>query len=217
MGLNLANLLMGSLANDSSLNALAGKTGLSTKNLSKLLTAALPMLIKFLTSNAGSAEGAQSLLGALGGHKDTRAMADQIKDADADDGKKILGHILGSESETVFGKLAQETDLQPEQVSTALSNVAPAMMSGLSAATTSASKVDLSDGVDLSDLMGMFGGSMPDAKEATGLLGGLLGGGSGSGGIGSLLGGLFGGGKEKDDDAQDDGAALLGALTSLLK
>ena len=88
MGLNLANLLMGSLANDSSLNALAGKTGLSTKNLSKLLTAALPMLIKFLTSNAGSAEGAQSLLGALGGHKDTRAMADQIKDADADDGKR---------------------------------------------------------------------------------------------------------------------------------
>ena len=225
--MNLLNLLMGSMTNSSSLDALAGKTGLSGKTLSKLLTAAIPILLKFLTQNAGSADGAQSLLTALGGHKDTRSMAEQIADADAEDGGKIVKHILGDETDTVIHSLAKEAELEDNQVTSALSNMAPALMSGLSAATTSASKVDLSDGIDFSDLMGMFGGAAGNATESAGLLGGLLGKGSGLGsllgggsgsGLGGLLGGLLGGSDDKkEDDSALDGAALLGSLTSLLK
>ena len=229
--MNLLSLLMGSMTNESSLNALAGKTGLSSKNLSKLLTAAIPLLLKFLTKNAGAQGGAQSLLSALGGHKDTRSMAQQIASADADDGSKILGHIFGGEKENVFNSLAKEADLDSSQVNAALSNMAPALMSGLSAASTSASKVDLSDGLDLSDLMGMFGGEAPAAEASSGLLGGLLGGGSkpsglggllgggakASSGLGGLLGGLFGGQKEEEKESSFDGGDLLGMLSSLMK
>ena len=72
-------------------------------------------------------------------------MADQISGADEEDGAKIIRHILGDQSETVVNSLAKDTDLDGADVSKALSNIAPALMSGLSAATTSASKVDLSD------------------------------------------------------------------------
>ena len=218
---------MGSMTNDSSLNALAGKTGLSGNSLNKLLMAAIPILLKFLTKNAGSAQGAQSLLTALGGHKDTRSMAQQIEAADQEDGEKIISHILGEDQASVVNSLAAETELESSQVSSALASVAPALMSGLSAATTSASKVDLSDGLDLSDLMGMFGGAAPGASSGSGLLGGLLGGGGGLGGLlgggakasglGGLLGGLFGGNDKKEEDDVPDGADLLGALTALMK
>ena len=93
-------------------------------------------------------------------------------------------------------------------------------MSGLSAATTSAAKVDLSDGLDLSDLMGMFGGEAGAASDAAssagGILGGLLGGGKSSSGLGGLFGSLLGGSGRKNEDSTPDSAAMLGALTSLL-
>ena len=222
--MNLLSMLMGTLGSDNSVDALAKKTGLSSANLSKLLMAAVPLLLKFMTKNASSAGGAQSLLGALGGPKETRSMADQIADADEEDGSKIVRHILGDESDAVVNSLAKDTDLGTADVQKALANIAPAMMSGLSAATSSAAKVDLSDGLDLGDLMGMFGGAS-QASSASGLLGGLLGGGNALGGIlgggksagsglGSLLGGLFGG---KEEEQEDDGSALLGMLTSLMK
>ena len=216
----LLNMLMGTLGSGSSVEALAKKTGLSAAKLTKLLMSALPVLLKFLTKNASSAGGAQALLGALAGHRETRTMAEQIENADEQDGAKILDHIFGAQKESVVTSLAKDSELDIPDVSKALSNIAPAMMSGLSAATASASKVDLSDGLDLSDVMGMLGGAAKPAASAGGLLGGLLGGGKSSGGIGSLIGGLFGGGsaqKAEEEDKDLDGSALLGVLTSLMK
>ena len=218
--MNLLNMLMGTLGSGSSVEALAKKTGLSAAKLTKLLMSALPVLLKFLTKNASSAGGAQALLGALAGHRETRTMAEQIENADEQDGAKILDHIFGAQKESVVTSLAKDSELDIPDVSKALSNIAPAMMSGLSAATASASKVDLSDGLDLSDVMGMLGGAAKPAASAGGLLGGLLGGGKSSGGIGSLIGGLFGGGsaqKAEEEDKDLDRSALLGVLTSLMK
>ena len=223
--MNLLSLLTGSLTSGSSIDALSGKTGLSSAQLTKLLPLALPLLLKFLTRNASSADGAQSLLGALGGHKETRSMAEQISGADEEDGAKIVKHIFGDQTDSIVSSLAKDNEMEEADVSKALSNIAPAMMSGLSAATTSASRVDLSDGLDLSDLMGMFGGAgagIASAKETAssggGLLGGLLGGGKSGGGLlgGGLLGGLLGGADKKEEEP-DDGTALLGMLTSLMK
>ena len=213
--MNLLSLLTGSLASGTSLEALAGKTGISTAKLIKFLPAAVLVLLKFLTKNASSVAGAQALLGALGGHRETRSMADQIAEADEQDGAKIVKHILGDESASVVSSLAKDSEMEDAEVEKALANIAPAMMSGLSAATSSASKVDLSDGLDLSDLMGMFGGTAQAAKGSS-LLGGLLGGGKEAvGGIGGILGGLFGG--KPQEKEEDDGSALLGILTSLIK
>lgn len=214
--MNLLSLLTGSLASGTSLEALAGKTGISTAKLIKFLPVAVPVLLKFLTKNASSVAGAQALLSALGGHRETRSMADQIAEADEQDGAKIVKHILGDESASVVSSLAKDSEMEDAEVEKALANIAPAMMSGLSAATSSASKVDLSDGLDLSDLMGMFGGTAQAASKGSSLLGGLLGGGKEAvGGIGGILGGLFGG--KAQEKEEDDGSALLGILTSLIK
>ena len=217
--MNLLNMLASTMTSDTSLNALSQKTGGSVEQITKLIQSALPILLKFLTKNASSTAGAQSLLGALSQHTNTRSMDLQIGDADEEDGGKIVRHILGDQSEKVVNALSKETQLNTDQVNRALSDIAPALMSGLSAATNSASKVNLADGLDLSDLMGMFGGAAPAASQSSGLLGGLgnlmggvLGGGSGnaaSQGGGGLLGGLLGGGS---GNGASQGGGLLGGL-----
>ncbi|MBQ9662512.1 MAG: DUF937 domain-containing protein [Oscillospiraceae bacterium] len=215
--MNLLSLLLKSMLTDSSITALAKKTGLSSAVLKKLVPLAIPLLIKFMTNNASSQSGAQSLLGALTQHTNKKTLAEQIDEADTADGQKIIGHIFGSQSDAAISSLAQQAGLSTQDVSTALSGMAPAVLSGLSAATSSASaapKVDLSDGFDLTDLMGMFAGAQAQSQpSAGGLLSGLLGGGSNSLG-GGLLGSLLGGSaSQADNDSSVNGMQLLSLLT----
>ena len=240
--MNLIEMLLGSMTSESSVNALAEKTGGSNKQMYALIIAAIPLLIKFLTKNAKKDEGANSLLGALGQHKSSETAAKQIKEADEEDGAKILAHILGKDQGKIVKELSRDTGLSTEQVLKALANLAPATMSGLSSATTTASKqkksgVDLSDGLDLTDIMAMMGGQQKqeETSGAGGLLGALLGGGQKKqeaspmdllGGLFGaqqqeqqstsmdLLGSLLGGGQQKKSEI--DGTALLKMLTSLM-
>lgn len=215
--MNLFDMLQGSMTTESSVNALSQKTGASNKQISMLIMLALPIIIKMMTKNASSQSGAQSLAGALLQHNSKREMADQISNADAEDGDKIMSHILGDNAPDIFGSLASQTGMSQDQVSTALGNMAPGLMSGVSAAATQTSGVDLSDGLDLSDIMGMFGGSAGGhTGGGLGMLSSLMGGGNAGGGLlGSLLGGGLSGGK--DDQSQIDGSALLQSLSGLMK
>ncbi len=219
--MNLLSLLLNSLTNDSTVSALAKKTGLNSAVLKKLIPLAIPLLIKFLTNNASSQSGAASLLGALTQHTSTKTLADQIEEADTDDGSRILGHIFGSESDNALNSLAQQSGLSSQDVGSALSAMAPALLSSLTAATNtaaSAPKVDLSDGLDLSDLMGMFSGvqsAQAQPSSSGGLLSGLFGGSSSSGG--GLLGSLFGGSAapQVEQDSSLNGTQLLSLLSAL--
>ena len=214
--MDLLNMLLNSMTSSSSVNALSQKTGGSSAQTSKLIAAALPILLKFMTQNA-SQGGAASLLGALSQHTAKRSMDTQISDADEEDGKKIVHHILGNQSDQVVRALAEETQMDTEQVTRGLASLAPALMSGLSAAASSAAKVDLSDGIDFTDLMGIFGGGGQQSYSSTaGLLGSLLGGGApqqqqSAGGLGGLLGGLLGGSQPQPQPQQSSGG-LLGSL-----
>ena len=219
--MNLLSLLLKSLLTDASVSALAKKTGLNAGSLKKLIPLAVPLLLKFLTSNASSESGALSLLGALSQHTNKKTLSDQIDEADTEDGGKIIGHILGSQSDAVTGQLARQAGMSERDVSSALAGLAPALMSGLSAATnsiSSATKVDLSDGFDLSDLMGMFAGAQQaqqvQAQPSGGLLSGLLGG-SGSG-LGDLFGSLLGSSAQQSAQENDfNGTQLLSLLSGM--
>ncbi len=158
--MSLLNDLLGSMTSEASLGSLSEKTGLGSGMLGSLLSAALPMLMGSLTNNASSADGASSLLGALAQHTDTAPMDVQIQNADSQDGSAILSHILGGNMDSVFGDLSGQTGMETSQVQSALSNIAPALLSGISAANSSGAQQE-DDGED-----GLFSGS--------GLLGNLL-------------------------------------------
>ncbi len=194
--MNLLAILLKTLLSKNTLSALAKKTGLTAAKLKKLIPLALPLLLKYLTSNASSQSGALSLLGALGQHNTAKALPEQIAEADTEDGSKILGHIFGKNAETEITTLASQSGLSGKEVNTALDSIAPVLMSSLNTAASSAKKkVDLSDGLDLSDVMALLGG-----------------GNSG----GSLLSGLFGGKKPAEKDDGLNGNALLQTLLQLM-
>ena len=209
--MSLLSILMKSLLSTTALSALSKKTGLSAGKLKKLLPLAVPLLLKSLTSNASSQSGLESLLGALTQHTNKKSLPEQIREADTTDGGKILGHILGGNSGATLSSLAQQSHMKEQEVSSALSSITPALLSGLSAATASGSKpgFDLSDGLDMGDLMAIFGGG---TQSSGGLLGGLLGGGS-KPALGGLFGSLLGQNANEKDDSLN-GTALLSALLS---
>ncbi len=196
--MSLLSALLGGMSDDAAVSAASKKTGISKVAIGALIAVAVPLLIKKLTSNAQSQQGASSLLGALSQHTDTANIADQIANADTQDGAAIIGHILGSEQSADIAQLAQQSGISEEQVSSVLSSIAPALMSSLSAANTA---------------------NVQQAPQQTSgglgsILGGLLGGSSSSSGAGSLLGSLFG---NKKQDSGDDGSALLGLLMNAMK
>jgi len=230
--MNLLQLLLGSLTSNDSVSSVAKKTGVSSKLTSKLLMMAIPLLISYMTKNASKKEGAQSLLGALTQHTSKETVSNQIANADSTDGAKIIGHILGADQSAIISNLAKESGASVAEVNTILNNIAPALLNSLSTATTATAtkptsgKVDLSDGIDLSDIAGLLNGgkvSNTNQNPAAGLLGSLLGSGTNtkpqsSTDLTSMLGSLLGGTSNTQTSAKAaDGTELLGLLTSLMK
>ena len=222
--MNLLSVLSSSLLSDAAVAALARKTGLSKTKLKKVIAIALPLLLRAMTKNVSSQAGVQSLLGALTQHTNTRSIAEQIDEADDVDGGKIVSHILGNDSDSAVQAIAVETDMQEGEVRSVLSVIAPALLSGLSAAATSTAakpQIDLSDGLDLSDVMAMFSGMQQQQQQqpvSTGssLLSALLGGAQPqpqqTSPAASLLGSLLGGAQPQQQQAVNPTAALLGSL-----
>lgn len=220
--MDLLSLLTGTLTSKKSVDEVSKKTGVQSKLVKKLIIAAIPILISYMTKNASSKKGATSLLGALDQHKDTNKTSDQLKNADLNDGAKIISKILGSDEQKAVTSISKEVGVAEDDVTKILNNIAPALLSGLSASTTSASKSSKSSGgLDLSDVMSLLGGSSSSKKSSnstTDLLSSLLGGSSSSSkkkssSSADLVSSLLGGGSS----SSSDGTELLGLLTSLMK
>lgn len=197
--MNLFDMLFGAMNDQASVDSLSERSGLTSAQITKLLPLALPIIIKALTKNASSKEGAASLSNALSQHTSTKPMNLQIQHADKEDGNKILQHILGDNYSNVVNDLSTQTGANQSQIQSALGSLAPALMSGLSAATSHANTQQASNGFDLGDLVGMFGGSKPQASS------------------GGFLSQLLGGGKPQQTQSAMDGSALLSSLLSMMK
>ena len=214
--MDLLSILLGSMTSDSSVKSLSKKTGSSKKQIKLLIALAIPLLITYLTKNASQKEGATSLLNALTQHTDTSNMSNQISSADEADGAAILSHILGNNSSSVMSGLSQQTGMSSSQVQQALSSLAPALLSGLSAATTQAQQAQSqSSSLDLSSLLGMFGGSSSASSSSNsgmGLLSSLLGSTTSSKPqSGGFLASLFGGGSSSSSSS-NTGMSMLSSL-----
>ena len=172
---SLLETMLGQMTSESSLNALTGKTGSSADQVSGMLSSALPTLMKAMNQNASSAEGAASLAGALTQHTSSKAVAEQIAEADEVDGSKIIQHILGGNTGSVVDGLTKSSGMNAEQVSRILSSIAPALLSGMSSAAKSAKtskkqsgpKFDLSDGFGLEDVAALMSQSKKSKTSKT--------------------------------------------------
>ncbi len=136
--MNLLNLLLNSMTSNNSIDVLSNNAGTSPDATSGLVNAALPLLLNAMTNNASTENGALSLLNALGQHNDSSDIASQLAGADMDDGNAIIGHILGNNTGSVVEMLAGQNGVSNEQASSVLGNLAPALLSSLSAATNQA-------------------------------------------------------------------------------
>lgn len=211
--MNLLQLLLGTLTTNDSVTSVSKKTGVSSKTISKLLMVAVPLLISYMTKNASKKEGAQSLLGALTQHTSTQTVSQQIANADTDDGAKIIAHILGQDQNAIVNNLAKESNLTAKEVNSVLNSIAPALLNSLSTATTTAAKpqtvkpqttakkkktsgVDLSDGIDLTDVFGLLSGAASTQSSSPA----------------SLLGSLLGGTTSSKPQSNDLATNLLGSL-----
>ncbi len=135
----------------------------------------------------------------------TLGMGQQFANADAQDGNAILQHILGSDQAQITNQLAQETNMNNNQVTSVLDNMAPALLSGLSAATSSAQNSQQQSGsFDFSGLLSAFGGSSNSANTSTPAV---------SSGASGILGSILGGGT----DSSSDGTNLISSLIGMLK
>ena len=193
--MNLLSVLLKVMLADTAISALSGKTGLSSSALKKLLPLAIPLLLRYMTNNASSQSGATSLLGALTQHALGRSAAEMLAEADEEDGGKIVKHILGDDDKKVVQSLSAETGMSTGEVTRGLSGMAPLLLSVLAASMLSANNQSssASNGFDLTDVLGLFGGTSAQQTSNASLLGSLLGAGSSQQSAStSLLGSLLG-------------------------
>jgi len=160
--MSLLETLLKSMTSSSSLDTMSRRTGGNNDQMAALITAALPILLRALTANASTKSGAESLQQALTEHTETGSVAEQFETADIDDGARILQHILGSNSSSVMNGLSRQSGLSNDQVGSALGALAPVLLNSLSAASNRAPAqprkppIDLSDGIDATDIMGFM-------------------------------------------------------------
>ncbi len=184
--MNLLALLLKVFMAKNTLESMSEKTGISKDLIRRLIPLAIPLLIRYMTKNASSQSGAESLFTALGQHTSKRTLAEQINEADVDDGAKIIGHILGSDNDRVVRELSTRSGLSVKQVIKLLSIIGPIILSVLSSASNSAHQQQVQapaqaqSSMDLSSLVSMFMGGTPEVQtqqsmSGMGLLSTLLG------------------------------------------
>ena len=168
--MDLTNIL-GALTGNDAVSTIAQNLNLDTKQVSSVITNALPSLLGAMQKNASTEAGAASLAQALGNHAGNAGnILSNLKTTDLTDGNKILSHIFGGNLSNVLGGISKATGVATNSVSKILANIAPSLLS----------------------ILGKQNGTSGAAGLA-GMLGGLLGGSSSSSsssGLGSILGGL---------------------------
>ena len=131
--MDLTSILLQSMLNDSSVKSLSKKTGASKDEVSSVLTAALPLLLKGAGQQAEDEETAESFADALDQHaeSDTEDMDVFMDNVDMADGAKILAHLLGAETESTTKKVSKKSGTSKDNTAQILTAAAPLLMTML--------------------------------------------------------------------------------------
>lgn len=156
---------------------LGSQFGLGQNQTASALSALVPALAAGLHQNVQREGGLADLIGALstGGHQkyinDPTTLTDA---ATIDEGKKILGHVLGSKdvSRQVASQAAAETGLGEDVLKKMLPMAATLVMGVLANRTPASPSASAGLAPNAApDLMGLLGASMGSPTQASGVLG----------------------------------------------
>lgn len=175
---------------------LGQQLGMNTQQTSGAVSAALPLLMGALGSNASREGGAKQLLGALQRDHaglDIGSVLGSVLGGGGD-GNDILGHILGPKQQPAAQSLGAATGLDGDRAGSLMKMLAPLVMAYLA-------KQVGSSGTTPQALGGLLGQEQQQIRQQGGIGGGLLGAvldqdGDGSLGVSDLLkvgGSIFGG------------------------
>ena len=179
-----------------------------------VLTMAMPVLMAAMQRNASSPEGAQGLLSALNNKHDGSILNNLsglfggggVDDNVMDDGRKILGHVLGNKQSNVEKAIGAKAGVDAGSVAQILKVAAPILM-GMLGNQAKQQNVNSPSGLE-GMLGGLLKGSSPkgdqsflesildannDGSIMDDVAGMVMGGNKNKGGLGGIIGGLFGG------------------------
>lgn len=167
--MDLSSVMTTLLSSDSVKN-LSKKTGSSQKDVSSVLSSALPLLLAGAGSQSEDESTAQGFEKALEQHgeKDTSNLASFLDGVDMEDGAKIIGHLLGADTTSTTKKVSKESGTDADSTAQILAAAAPLLMSLLGQETKKSKKADTSA------LVGALVGEVIKNVDVGSLLTGLL-------------------------------------------
>lgn len=123
--------LTSTLLSSDSMKGLSNLTGASKDEVSSVLTEALPALLNGANGQAKDSGTAKGFADALAQHAkdDTGNLAGFFGNVDLGDGAKIIGHLLGSDQDSLTKSVAKKTGVSASKIGQILSAIAPLLMS----------------------------------------------------------------------------------------
>lgn len=160
---SIVESLLGEVLKEDTLKNIANAVGIKEENVSDIISAAIPTLMNAMNKNAETEEGAESLAQALEEHASTTKLdvAEEVKNADVEDGEGIIGHILGDNLSSTLKTLSSKIDLDPDKIKKVLAMIAPIMLTFIASAKKKSKKSSSSK-----DLTQMLSGLVEDAVKS---------------------------------------------------
>ena len=165
--------IMKMMLQSGALDQVSGMLGVDGKSAESAIEYVMPMLLQGMQGQMKNEETKYGCMQALNDHskQDTRDLRKAVKDADVDDGAKIVKHLLGAQEEEVAAKATKKSGLDTKTILKIMAILAPILMSkmGQTAKTETARS---SSG----DMMKVVGGLLDgvDAKDVVNILGMLM-------------------------------------------
>ena len=205
---------IGALLSGKGVSAISRRTKVPAGDVAKVMSYGIPTLLGGMNRNVATAEGEQSLAGALRDHSgdDVSNVGAFLKGSDLKDGKKIIAHVLGGDQKDVVEQISRASGVSTGKTLSILALLAPLLLSLLGGQQNQGGSSFSLPGLLFNMLLG---GGQSQQSSGGSLLGSLLGGGQqqtqqvqqpSSGG---LLDSLLGGGQQQTQQVQQPSSGGL--------
>ncbi|NLC04965.1 MAG: DUF937 domain-containing protein [Erysipelothrix sp.] len=181
--------LIDTLLDSSTVEELSKKNNLDPKQVTQVASMGIPALLGKLNQNANNDKQKASLAKAIDDHSDDDVsdVLGFLKNIDLNDSQKMLGHIMGDDSQNVSSLISKKSGVKNTDVTSMLAMLAPLIMGFLGNKKKESTQSKSND----FDLGSLIGGLTQQAKQSDKTESSILDMLGDSKGIMDLIGGFF--------------------------